>query len=252
MTWRYYDRARAEAYDRERAAPDEHLTEVREMLCTCLGEAPLGPLADVGAGTGLWSDRLHRWLGVPVAAIEPSDAMLAVLVGKDLEGVCIVQARAEALPLRDGCCSAAWLSTVIHHVGDVAAAAAECARVVAYGGAVLIRSSFPDGDTSSAYPTRFFPSAAGVADELPALDAVLDSFALAGLVLRDRHRPREVAASTRVRFLHRTEQRADSLLADVDDEEFARGLELMRRWAAEAPSEPVHFQPDVLVLRHRT
>jgi SAM-dependent methyltransferase len=251
MSWRHYDRTRAEAYDRERAAPDEHFAEVRALLAAAFSGMPPGPVADIGAGTGLWSDRLRRWLAAPVVALEPSAGMLSVLADKGLGGIHLVRARAEGLPLRDGACGAAWLSTVIHHVDDLAAAAAETARVVAPGGAVLVRSSFPDQGSGPSYPTRFFPSAATVAAEFPPLDTVLEVFGRAGLELRGRHQPGEIAAATRVDLLHRTRQRADSLLAESDDEEFARGFALMRRWVHEAPGEPVHFNPDVLVLRHR-
>jgi hypothetical protein len=64
----------------------------------------------------------------------------------------------------------------VHHIDDLAAAARESARVVAQGGAVLIRSSFPDEDSGSAYPTEFFPSARRVASRFPSVETVLDAF----------------------------------------------------------------------------
>ena len=47
-------------------------------------------------------------------------------------GVAWVGGQAERLPLRDGCCGGAWLSTVIHHLADLPGCARElrgsCAR----------------------------------------------------------------------------------------------------------------------------
>jgi SAM-dependent methyltransferase len=54
----------------------------------------------------------------------------------------LVGGRADGVPLRDGVAGAAWLSTVIHHVGDLDACANELRRVLAPGAPVLIRSAF--------------------------------------------------------------------------------------------------------------
>ncbi len=157
--------------------------------------------------------------------------------------------RGEALPLRGGSCGAAWLSTVVHHFEDLPAAAAEIARVLAPGGVVLVRSSFPEQQSGDGYPTRFFPSATKVAAAFPTVEEVSSAFAQVGLHLRGRHTPREIVSPTRTDFLIRVERRADSLLQEVSDEEFASGLRALRQWAQAASHAPVHFQPDVLVFR---
>ncbi len=249
MSWRHYDEARALAYDAERAAPDEHLVPVRQLLVAELATMPLPRVVDVGAGTGLWSDRLVRWLSLPVIAVEPSVAMISVLASKNVAGVAVVQARGEALPLRDRSCGAAWLSTVVHHFDDLPAAAAEIARVLAPRGVVLVRSSFPGQSSGDVYPTRFFPSATMVAASFPTMSQVTEAFAHVGLRLRGRHTPSEIASPTRIDFLQRVEGRADSLLQEVSDQEFASGLRALRQWAQAAPHAPVHFQPDVLVFK---
>lgn len=162
MSWRHYDVEDA-AYDAERAAPDEHLVPVRQLLVRELTTIPVRRVVDVGAGTGFWSDRLVRWLSVPVVVVEPSAARISVLASKNLPGVAVVQARGETLPFRAGSCGAAWLPTVVHHFDDLPAAVAEVARVLAPGGVVLVRSSFPNQPSGDVYPTSFFPSATTVA-----------------------------------------------------------------------------------------
>ncbi len=249
MGWRDYDGERAAAFDAERAASDAQLVEVHDVVVAELAATPRRPVLDVGAGTGLWSDRLARWLELPVIAVEPSAAMLSVLAEKGLQDVVALRGRAERLPLRTGCCAAAWLSTVVHHFDYLTTAAEEVARVLVPNGIVLVRSSFPDQPSGEVYPTRFFPSAGRVVAHFPDLDEVVSTFSRVGLALRRRHTPNEVAARTRTAFLKRVEQRADSLVRELSDEEFASGVRAMRRWAEAAPDKAVHFRPDLLVFR---
>lgn len=248
MSWRRYDEARALAYDAERAALDTHVAEVRDVVVAALEVVPGSAVIDVGAGTGLWSDRLVRWTGMRVLAVEPSAAMVAVLASKTSSGVFCVRARGEALPVRDEACGAAWLSTVVHHFEDLPTAAEEVARVLAPGGIALVRSSFPGQPSGDAYPTKFFPTASQVAREFPTLDAVVDSFKRAGLALQRRYAPCEVAAETRLDFLQRVRRRADSLLREVPDAEFATGVQALQLWVEASPDAPVHFRPDVLAF----
>lgn len=249
MDWRQYDTARAYAYDLERTATDGSLVETRELVVAELASLPRPLVIDVGAGTGLWSDRLTRWLAVPVLAVEPSAAMLSVARDKHLAEVVMVQARGEALPIHDSACGAAWLSTVVHHFTDLSKAATEIRRVVADDGLALVRSGFPDQRSGDVYPTRFFPSAQQVAGEFPSLIDVVGAFAAAGMRLQRRFAPSEVIAASRTAFLQRVARRADSLLRQVSDDEFRQGMDHAREWADAAPDQPVSFRPDVLIFQ---
>lgn len=248
MSWRTYDRARALAYDAERAAPDEDVSALRELVVRYFADMPCDWVVDIGAGTGLWSDRLARWVSAPVIAVEPSSAMLKVLTNKRLADVVAIRGRGEALPLGHNVCGAAWLSTVVHHFDDLGAAVAEAARVLAPGGRAYVRSSFPDQQSGDVYPAQFFPTARNVAAGFPTLAEVTAAFGSAGLELRHRHTPREVVSPTRQDFLGRVVARADSLLREVSDDEFASGLRRIRQWVKAAPHDPVLFHPDLLVF----
>lgn len=248
MSWREYDTRRARDYDRDRAADDAWLAEIREALARTLPTAPAGTVLDLGAGTGLWSDRLSRWFDVHVLAVEPSTAMLTVAAGKRLPGVTLVQARAEAVPIRDRGCTAAWLSTVVHHFTDLRAAAADVRRVVAPRGVVCVRASFPDQPSGDLCSLRFFPSAQQVLAETPTLVDVVEVFGAAGLALQRRLAPREIVAASPTAFVQRLDRRADSLLRRIDDDEFAHGMALARAWADAAADRPVTFTPDLLVF----
>jgi hypothetical protein len=56
--------------------------------------------------------------------------------------IAYVGGRADAVPVCGGSCGAAWLSTVIHHFGDLPAVAIELRRVLPSGAPVLIRERF--------------------------------------------------------------------------------------------------------------
>jgi SAM-dependent methyltransferase len=127
----------AEVYERGRPRYEPHVIEV-------IGEAAGGPrILDVGAGTGRMSAPLLA-AGYDVVAVEPLDAMRAILAGH-IGSERAFAARAEALPLEDASvdgvvCSDAW------HWFDGARAADELARVVRPGGGVVVCVSQGDED----------------------------------------------------------------------------------------------------------
>ena len=93
---------------------------------------------DLGAGTGTWATALASWYGIGVVAVEPSAAMRARSRCEAMLG-----GHATALPLAPATMDGAWLSTVIHHLPDLPAAAGELRRVLRPGAPVLIRNAFP-------------------------------------------------------------------------------------------------------------
>lgn len=88
-------------------------------------------VVDVGAGTGKFTALLPR-PGREVVAVEPSEAMLAVLRAA-LPGVRTVAGSGERMPLPDDSADAVTFAQAWHWV-DVDAASAEAARVLRPGG----------------------------------------------------------------------------------------------------------------------
>jgi SAM-dependent methyltransferase len=124
----------AEDYDRFRPAPPDALVE---WLLPARCDAAL----DIGAGTGALTRALVPRAG-SVTAAEPDRRMSAVLAARE-PNAGVVSARAELLPLRDGCVDAVVGSSMWHWV-DEAVAATEAARVLRPGGVLGLLWSGPD------------------------------------------------------------------------------------------------------------
>ncbi|GHJ43603.1 hypothetical protein Cs7R123_09450 [Catellatospora sp. TT07R-123] len=238
-----YDDTDAAAYATSRHLRSEDLAAWREAVARHLAPRPGTRLLDLGAGTGIWAQAFTSWYdGIEVVAVEPSAAMRdrcrhqPVLAGD-----------AEAVPLPDGHVDAAWLSTVVHHIPDLAAAARELRRVVRPGGPVLIRSAFP-GRLDGLNLVRYFPEAAAVLDTFPSVAQVEAAFATAGLTLAACEPVPQVTASSLRELAANLRREAHTPLQLISDDAYAAGTARLQR-AAETDSGPVVDLLDLLVLR---
>ncbi|AEV83309.1 ubiquinone/menaquinone biosynthesis methyltransferase ubiE [Actinoplanes sp. SE50] len=234
----------AAVYESGRGAPDGGLDGWRTALAAHLPVA--APVLDLGAGTGLYARLLHTWFGVRVVAVEPAFAMLRQAAPPAHRAV----GRAERIPLASGCCGAAWLSTMIHHVGDLPAAARELRRVLLPEAPVLIRSAFP-GDQERIALYRFFPTAGAVLDTFPTVAQVRAAFETAGYALREQRRVRQINAATLEDYYEKVRHRANTTLHAIPDAEFAAGLRALRAAADSGVREPAVSELTLLVLSPR-
>jgi SAM-dependent methyltransferase len=238
----------AEVYDRGRTLSLEQIAELRVVLDQYLDGSER--VLDLGSGTGIFAEALAVWFDVGVVGVEPSRAMRQQALAKATRRVSYVGGKAEHIPLADQTCDCAWLSTVLHHVRDRAQCARELQRVVRAGGRVLIRSGFGDRLDGIRW-LRYFPSAREVAAKRwPTVEATAEVFATAGFALEALHEVPEVVASNLGAYHRRIAVRANSTLTLIDDDEFARGVEVLRQEAAGASdTEAVVDRRDLLVLR---
>lgn len=222
-----YDRM-APAYVTGRALPPEGMAPwrdaIRPWLPRDLGDR--SPVLDLGAGTGQFAAAIAGWFGVEVVAVEPSGGMRAQAARAFPHGgVRWVAGLAERLPLGDRTCAWAWVSTVVHHLDDLEAAAAELRRVLRPAAPVLVRQAFPGRMDEISLYRRFFP-----AEALQAVD--------------------QVSATSLAAYRDKVRLRADTGLRLLPDDEFAAGLAALDRAVeAETSPAPVVDRIDLLVLR---
>jgi ubiquinone/menaquinone biosynthesis C-methylase UbiE len=250
MAWVDYDQLAA-VYDQDRAVPLEALEPWRAALAAYLPPASGLPVLDLGAGTGLFSAAIARWFDTAVIALEPSEGMRnQAATTRAHPRVAYVGGTGEQLPLRDGCCDSAWLSTVIHHLSDPAACAGELRRVVRPGGWVLIRQAFPDRPEPGTRLFTFWPGARAILARAPTVQATMATFTAAGFTFQRLEQICDQSAGSLKEAHDRARVRADSLLRLLPDAEFERGLEALERAAAaETTPTPVIRRLDLLVFQ---
>jgi SAM-dependent methyltransferase len=249
-----YDDQTAAAFQTVREVPREGLAAWRDAVRRHLRPGPGLTLADIGAGTGAWSAAFADWFGIGVIAVEPAAAMRARIPRRpDIE---VYAGDATALPLPDGSAGAAWLSTVIHHVPDLPAAAREIRRVLRPGAPVLIRQAFP-GRSGRIELVRWFPETTRVIDTYPSVEQTCEAFAAAGFARVALEQVPQTSPASLAAFLGQADtfRHADTTMRGLTDEEFQRGKERIRRAVreAEAPGSaaagPRTSWLDLLVLR---
>jgi ubiquinone/menaquinone biosynthesis C-methylase UbiE len=238
-----YDEHAAAAFQACRQLPSAGLAQWRAAIACHLAPRPGMRVLDVGAGTGMWATALASWFGVTVVALEPSAAMRArftcpIMIGGD----------ALALPLGAATMGGAWLSTVVHHLPDLPAAAREIARVLQPGAPVLIRSAFA-GRCQNIGLIRFWPEAAAVLDTFPSVADVRAAFAAAGFSCTALQPVRQVTASSLAAVAATMRREAHTPLTLISDAAYQAGLARLRA-AAAATTGPVIDILDLLVLHN--
>ena len=221
-----YDRMAADYVD-GRALPPEGMELWRAAVAPWVAPDLAGrsPVLDLGAGTGQFAAAIAGWFGVEVVAVEPSGGMRAQAArAHPHPGVRWVAGVGERLPLGDGACAWAWVSTVVHHLDDLERAAIELRRVVR--------------------------RALVVAGGLPSVERVSAAFAAAGFRTEALQRVGQVSATSLAAYRDKVRLRADTGLALLPDEEFAAGLAALDEAVeAETTPVPVVYRLDLLVLR---
>jgi ubiquinone/menaquinone biosynthesis C-methylase UbiE len=121
-------------------------------LRRALSGAPGPLLADIGGGTGNYSEALKAEGWEPLV-IDGSEAMLARARAKGLRTLCC---DAQDLPLEDESFDAAMLVSMLHHVDDAAAALSEARRILRPGGRLAVMT-YTREDIADLWLLDYFP-----------------------------------------------------------------------------------------------
>ncbi|MDI1462708.1 methyltransferase domain-containing protein [Catellatospora sp. KI3] len=238
-----YDGRDAAAFEASRHLSDHGLAAWRAAVDRHLSPGPCTRLLDLGAGTGMWAGAFTTWYpGMEVIAVDPSAAMRARCSHPN-----VLAGDAADIPLADAHVDAVWVSTVIHHVPDLAAAAREVRRVLRPGGRVLIRSAFA-GRHEAISLFRYFPEAVRVLDTFPSVADVEAAFATVGMATVSFEPVPQVTSPSLRELAAGLRREAHTPLQLITDDDYAAGLARLHR-AVEVAEAPVIDALDLLVLR---
>jgi SAM-dependent methyltransferase len=237
-----YSDTAAAAFQASRELPPDALSEWRAAIARHLAPQPGMRILDLGAGTGTWATALASWYGISVVAVEPSPAMRGRSRWPHMLG-----GHATALPLAAKTMDGAWLSTVIHHLPDLPAAARELRRVLRPGAPVLIRNAFP-GRHHGIGLFRYWPEAIAALDTFPSIASVRTTFTAAGFSYVTLQPVRQVTAPSLAAIAATARRESHTPLMLITNSAYEAGLARLRA-AAATQQGPVIDTLDLLVLR---
>jgi ubiquinone/menaquinone biosynthesis C-methylase UbiE len=246
-----YDRRLHTAYRAGRALSGDTGRLWMDAIARRLEGRPVRTILDLGAGTGRFSTMLADAFQACVVGVEPSATMRADAErGSAHPRVVYRDGAAEAIPAAAAEFDLAFLSMIVHHVGDLGACARELHRVLEPAGLVFIRNVF-SGRLDGVRHYEFFPSARAIDEvRLPTAERVGGVFAAAGFELLAHDTiEQEIDVSLRAHY-ERLSRRALSTFELISDAEFDAGLARMRR-AVDLETAPatVRERLDLLTLR---
>ena len=247
-----YDKTAMPAnYDAGRSYSADVLDRWLGLLSRYIAKEEVAVVLDLGCGTGRFSEALSAHFDADVIGVDPSSKMLEKARQKSGNPrISYRQGKGEALPLEDASADMVFLSMVYHHLGDAAAVARECRRVLRPVGHVCLRNG--TADQIEAYPyIDFFPGIRPImSGKLTSSAAIQDTFAKAGFGSTVHQVVDHHLADNWLDYAEKQALRADSFLTALPDPAFESGLAALRRHAAHAdPSQPVTMKIDVFVFR---
>jgi ubiquinone/menaquinone biosynthesis C-methylase UbiE len=251
---RFYQRDDlAERYERSRALPADVELQWSNLLARRVGFKPELSV-DLGCGTGRFTRVLASTFGTPVIGIDPSRPMLRVAARtlRWTQGVALVQARAEAVPLAPRSAEVVLMSMSYHHVADKPAALASIRRALRPGGAFCVRTCSAEALESYLYQ-RFFPGALAFdRQRFPTRGGLVKEVGAARFGLKQFETVRQRVADDLRTYRDNAALRAHSDLQAISDGEFAAGMQRFDEWLSKQTQDrPVYEEVDLFTFLAR-
>jgi ubiquinone/menaquinone biosynthesis C-methylase UbiE len=208
--------------------------------------AAIADILDLGCGTGRYSEGLASHFGARVIAIDPSEKMLAVARMKAGGSVRYERAQAEKLPIASASIDMIFISMALHHFGDAQQALRECGRVLRPAGLICLRAGTSEQIENYPY-LPYFPSSREIIERMLQSKGEIETlFEHAGFRLTGYELVSSQTAASWSEYADKVSYRADSILTQLSDPEFAAGLEALRahastRYDGQPVVEPVDF-----------
>ena len=237
-------------YDRGRDHGPGVIDLWMNVVASYVGPQRIDRILDLGCGTGRFSEALADRFDADVVGVDPSEKMLEQARNKMRDRrVRYEPGSGEAIPLPDNAVDLIFMSMSFHHFEDRTLAARECRRVLKHGGCAILRTGTHDRIPSYPYLEFFPPSRPIMEDVLPTIAAIREVFESAGFSVVSADIVTQQIAPDLATYVEKVAVGADSVLAQLSQEDFQAGLKAMRTFAASAGDEAVCEPIDVLVFR---
>jgi SAM-dependent methyltransferase len=238
-------------YDAGRGYSPEVLGAWLAAIARVAGEERrIEDILDLGCGTGRYSGPLAEHFAASVVAVDPSAQMLAQARRKNVARVRYLQGAGEALPLPDASVDLIFMSMVFHHFTARDQVALECHRVLRPRGVAVLRAGVTDRIDDFPY-VPFIPRTRDlISRSLTSLATVRRTFEGVGFALSAHEVVMSEAAASWADYAERVALRADSILVQLAEDEFAEGLAALRTYAAAGSASGAVIEPvDLFAFR---
>ena len=232
------------AYDRGRDHGPEVLNLWMEVVSAHTIDQRIETILDLGCGTGRFSEALAVRFDAEVVGVDPSEKMLDQARQKRRDPrVRYEPGCGEEIPLPDKSIDLVFMAMVFHHFNNPPLAAREIRRVLRDRGTVFLRAGTRERISSYPY-VDFFPASRPILEECLASGTMIrEVFEAAGLRTVAVDVVTQEIAPNYVAYAEKLAAGADSVLAQLSQNDFEAGLDALRshvaRTAAQTVSEPI-------------
>jgi SAM-dependent methyltransferase len=224
----------ADGFDRRYAL--HTYSGVRDTLIDFIGSGRPSAILEVGCGTGHWVGAVAG-LSPFVAGVEPSFGMVTRARGT-APGARLVRASAEMLPWRDASFDRVFCVNALHHFADRQRFFAEARRVLRPGGGLLSIGKDPHAERDEWWVYDYFPETLDIdRARFAAVRTLRGELSRAGFAWAESSEADRIEAVIPVDDAFAggvVDRKYTSQLTVLTEEEFAAGVERLRKAATEA------------------